>query len=256
MDKSRSVISRTHSTSSAPAPALSPATIGATISCKAIVDDILHEEVANPNTLRYVNARDEGSLRKLAAELVPSLGQRQQALRGYISQAESGSVQVSDKVKGLWGEKLDAITVILSVLEGAGKAPGELDEEGQANRIAFFKTAKQAWETNLLGVLTALSKEIVGPYTLGEIYIYIIGIDELKMFDTGDQYSIADLHLAGWLARVAKLAGGTNSDDGPTIVKKLEAYIGSEFKGEKLSGFWDAVRERKSWQKVYGGGLI
>jgi len=64
------------------------------------------------------------------------------------------------------------------------------------------------------------------------------------------------LHLAGWLARVAKLAGGTNSDDGHTIVKKLEEHVGSEFKGEKLSVFWDAVRERKSWQKVYGGGLI
>jgi glutathione S-transferase len=74
---------------------------------------------------------------------------------------------------------------------------------------------------------------------------------------TGDQYSIADLHLAGWLARVAKLAGGTCSDDGHTVVKKLEEYIGGGFKDEesKLGGFWDAVRERKSWQKVYGAGL-
>ena len=183
LDKSRSVISRTHSTSSAPAPALSPATIGATTTCKAIVDDILHDEVANPNTLRYVNARDEASLRKLAAEIAPSLGQRQQALREYLSQADSGSVHVSDKVKRLWGEKLEAITVILSVLEDAGKAPKELDEQREANRIAFFKTARQAWETNLSGVLTALSKEMVGPYTLGgTARFYNIGIDELKLF--------------------------------------------------------------------------
>jgi hypothetical protein len=141
----------------------------------------LHDEVANPNTLRYVNARDQASLRKLAAELAPSLGQRQQALRGYISQAEKGSVHVSDKVMGLWGEKLEAITIILSVLEDAGKAPKELDEQREANRIAFFKTARQAWETNLSGVLTALSKEMVGPYTLGGRF-YNIGIDELKMF--------------------------------------------------------------------------
>lgn len=81
---------------------------------------------------------------------------------------------------------------------------------------------------------------------------------------TGDQYSIADLHLAGWLARVTKLADGKSSDDGHTIVKKLEEYIGGGFKvpvnegveQSKLSAFWDAVRERKSWQKVYGGGLF
>lgn len=55
-----------------------------------------------------------------------------------------------------------------------------------------------------------------------------------------------------------KLAGGTSSDDGHAIVKKLEEYIGGGFKvGEdKLGAFWDAVRERKSWQKVYGGGLF
>jgi hypothetical protein len=143
----------------------------------------LHDEVANPNTLRYVNARDEASLRTLAAEIAPSLGQRQQALREYISQADSGTVHVSDKVKKLWGEKLEAITVILSVLEDAGKAPTELDEQREANRIGFFKTARQAWETNLSGVLKALNKEMVGPYTLGGTgRFYNIGIDELKLF--------------------------------------------------------------------------
>ena len=72
-----------------------------------------------------------------------------------------------------------------------------------------------------------------------------------------------------------KLCGGTNSDDGDTIVKKLEGYIGGGFtvprdfltdeaiqegvevdKQSKLGAFWDAVRVRPSWQKVYRGGLI
>jgi len=171
LDKSRTAISRTHSTSSAPAPALSPATIAATTSCSAIVDKILHAEVANPTTLHYVNARDDAGLRMLAAEVVPSLRQRQQTLRGYISQADSGSVRVSDKVKNMWAEKLDAISVILGVLEDAEKTPTELDEQGKANRIAFFKTARQAWEINLPGVLTQLSGEMVGPYTLGGFYL-------------------------------------------------------------------------------------
>jgi hypothetical protein len=58
-------------------------------------------------------------------------------------------------------------------------------------------------------------------------------------------------------------------------VTKLEGYIGGGFKvarefmteeairegvavdkQSKLGAFWDAVRARPSWQKVYGGGLI
>ncbi|KAF8974056.1 hypothetical protein BDZ97DRAFT_1912489 [Flammula alnicola] len=256
LDKSRSAISRTQTTSSAPAPALSPATIAATMTCKIIIDEILHNELANPNTLAYVNARDDASLRLLAKERLPSLKQRQKALTDYLSQAENGSIRVSDKVKKLWIEKLDAITAILAVLLEAQKAQTGLDERGKANRVAFFRTARQAWEINLSEVLTQLSKEMVGPYTLG------------------DQYSIADLHLAGWLTRVVKLAGGTESDDGNTIVKKLEAYIGGGFslprdfiteqarlenakvdQQTKVGAFWDAVRERPSWREIYGGGL-
>ena len=78
----------------------------------------------------------------------------------------------------------------------------------------------------------------------------------------GDQFSIADLHLAGWLARVVKLAGGTKDDNGETIVVKLEAHIGGGFvmprgnvKQTKIGAFWDEVRERVGWKKVYADGL-
>lgn len=90
----------------------------------------------------------------------------------------------------------------------------------------------------------------------------------------GDQFSIADLHLAGWLARVVKLAGGTKDDNGEIIIVKLEEYIGGglviprdflaeqvrrenakDEKQTKIGAFWDAVRERPGWKKVYGNGL-
>lgn len=85
----------------------------------------------------------------------------------------------------------------------------------------------------------------------------------------GDQFSIADLHLAGWLSRVVKLAGGMKDDNGETIVVKLEEYIGGGFmmprdfkadqvrdeKQTKIGAFWDAVRERPGWKKVYTDGL-
>lgn len=71
-----------------------------------------------------------------------------------------------------------------------------------------------------------------------------------------------------------KLAGGTASEDGSTIVKKLEAHIGAGFAfpqnfvseqarrenktgGQtKLGAFWDAVRQRPSWKKVYGDAIF
>jgi hypothetical protein len=87
----------------------------------------------------------------------------------YLAQVESGEIRVSEKVKKLWSEKLDATNVILTVLADAGKPESELDEGAKANRYAFFKTAKQAWEINLGGTLGLLSKEMAGPYTLGMI---------------------------------------------------------------------------------------
>ncbi|KAJ3506893.1 hypothetical protein NLJ89_g6613 [Agrocybe chaxingu] len=257
LDKSRSAKSRTHTTSVAPAPSLTPATIAAATICKVIVEDILHSNAANPNTLRYVNARDVASLRVLAKETLQTLEQRQLGLKGYIAQGESGSVQVSEKVKKLWAEKLEATSLIYAVLVDAEKDESALDEQARTSRIAFFKTARQAWEVNLAETLKQLSKEMIGPYTLGE------------------QLSIADLHLAGWLTRVVKLAGGTASDDGATVVRKVEEHIGGGFrlardflseqatrenlkeeKKAKVAAFWDAIRERASWRKIYGDGLF
>ena len=168
MDKSRSALSHTHSTSSAPAPSLSPATIAASNSCKVIIEEILHSNEANPNTLHHVNARDDDSLVVLAKTTMAMLKQRQQTLVKYLTQAEKGEIQVSVKVKKLWTEKLDATNVILTVLVDADKPESKLDEKAKANRQAFFKTAKQAWETNLSESLMQLSKEMAGPYALGK----------------------------------------------------------------------------------------
>ena len=100
-------------------------------------------------------------------------------------------------------------------------------------------------------------------------------------YSAGDQLSVADLHLAAWLARVANLSGATASDDGNTAVAKIEAHVGDGFslvrefsvaearrragipvtgvepteRQSKLAAFWDAVKERPSWKKVYGEGL-
>lgn len=93
--------------------------------------------------------------------------------------------------------------------------------------------------------------------------------------------SIADLHLAAWLARIAQLSGAEVGDDGNTVILKIEGHIGNSFsltkdfsvaearrraglpatnislteRQARLAAFWDAVKERASWKKVYADGL-
>ncbi|TFK41184.1 hypothetical protein BDQ12DRAFT_679037 [Crucibulum laeve] len=252
LDKSRSAMSRTHTTSSAPAPSLTPATIAATTTAKTIID-ILHTEEANPVNLFFINARDESSLQSLAKEVLPTLKGKQEALQQFITEADKDTLHVSLKVKNLWKEKKNATDTLLEVLLDAGKPEGELSTEAKAKRTDFLRVANDAWGVNCKAALTALSKEIVGPFTLG------------------DQLSVSDLHLAGWLATVVKLAGGAVTDNGNTVISKLEEYIGNGFglpkdfestkdgsrpPQSKLAAFWDAVRERPSWKKVYREGLF
>lgn len=253
LDKSRSFLSKTHTTSAAPAPALTPATIAATSIAKTIISDILHSQEASPKRLTFNNARDAASLRQLAKDRQHVVRGRQAALKKNITEGESGAVQVSEKTKSFWAEKMLETEALLSVLEAAEKAEEDLSEAEKQARLAFFQTGRQAWEIDLPKVLIRLSKEMIGPYSLG------------------DQFSIADLHLAAWFTRVAKLCGVSGSDDGKTAVEKIESYIGvgaflardysadMTRRGEKvakLGVFWESVKGRESWQKIYGAGVF
>jgi hypothetical protein len=136
------------------------------MTCKIIMD-ILHSEIANPNKLYFVNARDDVSLIRLSKELLPFLSQKQKALMNYSHQAETQTLQVSDKVRALWRDKLDDLNTSLAVLLDAEKSEAQLDEQSKGNRLAFFQAARQAWEINLKVVLTQLSNEMIGPFALG-----------------------------------------------------------------------------------------
>ncbi|KAJ6621726.1 hypothetical protein B0H10DRAFT_1789598 [Mycena sp. CBHHK59/15] len=249
LDKSRSPLSRTHTTSTAPAPSLAPATIAFSAASSAMVD-IIHAMEVSPDVLMLVNARDEAALTTLAKTVVPFLEGRQTALATHISDAEADKIQVSERVKKLWRDKLSETEQLLSVLRDADIAGDALDADGKTKRAEFFTKAKAAWEVALKDTLVKLNKEIIGPYALG------------------DQLSIADLHVGAWMERVVVLAGGARTDDGSAAVGKLEAAVGGGFalprdfqvvdvrrkEGaavSKLAGFWDAMTERASWKKVY-----
>lgn len=88
------------------------------------------------------------------------------------------------------------------------------------------------------------------------------------------------MHLAAWLTRIAKLAGANPSDDGNTMTSKIEAHIDglqipkdfsvtearrraglppanvqTNDRQNRFAAFWDAMKERPSWKKVYADGL-
>ena len=273
LDKSRSATSRTHTTSPAPAPALAPATIAFSEASSKIVDDILHSEGGSPNALLYMNARDDASLRALSKALVPFLSSRQQALDGYISEAESGTTPISEKTKAFWREKKAATQVLLDVMLRAGKTSAQLDEAGKLAREEYFRNAKAIWEVGLKENLVRLNAEVLGPYSLGK-YLVDSGVCATLIKRSGDQISIADLHLAAWLARIVVLSGGRMDEEGDIVVTRIESHIGSDLQftrdfavaagrqdggrptyQSKLAGFWDAMRERSSFKKVYANGL-
>jgi len=245
LDKSRSASSRTHTTSTAPAPSLAPATVAFNTRSKNVISN-LHSVDANPNHLRYFNARTEEELRLLAIETTSTLVRKQQVLDKYISDAERDSTYAPAKTVKLWKEKSVANKLLLEVVESAAKPYAELDQEAKEKRDNFYEEARRAWEA-VKPVLHKINEEIVGPFSLG------------------DQLAVTDLHLASWLARLVKLSGGTAADDGETAVRKLESHIGggyaiiSETQTEgyhsKLAAIWDTLKARDSWKKVYREGL-
>jgi len=247
LDKSRSAISRTHTTSSAPALSLTPATIAFSSTSKAIIE-LLHSEDANPNNLEYLNARDDASLKELSSKILPELRRKHDILAQHIADAETEKAPVSFKTNKFWQDKKAALETLVVILD-QGEQPSEaLDAEGKEKRSAYFSESRSAWEIKLRDVLLGITKQVTGPFSLG------------------DQVCLADLHLASWLVWIVRLAGGSHEIPGDTAINLLESHVGNGFKlprdykanGEakeaqaKLAAFWDNMQTRGSWKKVYG----
>ncbi|THH01810.1 hypothetical protein EW026_g956 [Hermanssonia centrifuga] len=243
------------------APALTPATIAFSTASNKVIE-LLHSEPADPNALLYVNAKDDASLRQLAQQLLPFLTSKGDALEKLIEENKTSQIHVSEKTAQFWELKKLAVVSILDVMQDADKDTAQLEGPAAKKREDYFRTAQVSWAA-LKEVLIQLHKEIIGPYVLG------------------DQISVADLHLAAWLARIAKLSSATGSEEGNDVVNKIEAHIGGSFslpkdfsvaearrraglpstnvspteRQSRFAAFWDAIRERPSWKKVYADGL-
>ncbi|KAI0348597.1 hypothetical protein BDW22DRAFT_1350836 [Trametopsis cervina] len=261
LDKSRSPQSRTHTTSTAPAPTLAPATIAFSSASNGVID-LLHSLPADPNALFFLNARNDEELKQVTPILRPLLHAKTDAITELIRQNEGSDIKVSEKTVKFWELRRAASAMMLDVIDEGDKSVGELDDTGKHSRQEYFTAATNGW-TALQEVLTTLSKEIIGPFVLG------------------DQLSLADLHLAAWLTHIAWLSGASASDDGNAAVAAIEAHIGNNFalpkdfsvaearrraglpattvdpneRQARLAAFWDAIKERPSWKKVYAEGL-
>lgn len=160
-------MSRTHTTSSAPAPALAPATIAFSATSTKIVEEI-HAEDSSPYKLKHTNAWDHASLQALAKQLVPYFAGKQKALNDYLAESESGAIQVSEKTKAFWREKKAITESLLNVMSQADKPDAELDEAAKAAREEYLQIAKTTWEVTLKEALVKLNEDIIGPYALGK----------------------------------------------------------------------------------------
>jgi len=263
LDKSRSTLSHTHTTSSAPAPSLAPATIAFAQTAKAVIE-ILHSDEADPNRLFFLAARDDAELTAAGPSIFGlTQGRREELDRLLADAASEGGFQASEKTKQYWATKKASEEPFYEVAKDHDKPSAKLTPAALAKRKEYFERAKIVWSVDLTKVLLALSKEMLGPYVLG------------------DQISVADMHLAAWIARLGALVGATPTDTGAVVIAKLEAKIGggftlpkdfaalpdiqrtptagveavAEVPISKLGAFWDAFSQRASWKKWYEGGL-
>jgi len=270
LDKSRSARSHTHTTSAAPGPSLSPATI-AMSSISTTLIDLLQSPPADPEVISTANPTLLSSSSPPPEEFVASYRDIVATLKGYLAASEEGSLHVSEKVKAFWRTKLESHEELLRVLEPIGNE--ELKKQ-------YLERVNQVWQVGLKEVLEKVNKELVGPYALG------------------DQLSLADVHLAVWLARIAHISGALPSDDGNSVIEKIEGLVGIKFvkdvsivearrraglgssvkfpgegktdgavsqtiqpstdrslKQSRLATFWETIKERPSWKKVYEAGL-
>jgi hypothetical protein len=159
-------MSHTHTTSAAPAPALSPATVAMSSTAKSIIT-LLHSAPASPELLFYLNGKDLPALRTVVPSVSTFLKGRREAIERYLAEDETKEVHVSEKTKKFWLEKKSATEDLLSALDDADKSESELSESGRKAREEYFEKTKAAWEVSLAVVLNKLCKEFVGPFALG-----------------------------------------------------------------------------------------
>ncbi|KAG8736969.1 hypothetical protein FRC10_008682 [Ceratobasidium sp. 414] len=227
LDKSRSALSKTHTTSQKPAPSLTPATIEASSLSSSLID-LVHADENDPNFLQ-VAAKDEAELKVKADGFLGKVfvAGRAKALDGYLAQDD-----LIPKIKAILEEKKKNLALLNAVYGGTAT---------QAEKDAFFAKSKEAWEVAVPKAIATIEEKMIGPCMLG------------------DQISLADIHVGVWFTKIVCLCAGRAGSDPtnwPDLLPTLSGPIGTDFKvGPKITAFWNEIIARDGFKKVYADGL-
>lgn len=190
LDKSRSAVSRTHTTSSAPAPSLTPATIAQASASNNIIS-ILHSADADPFLLQFYNALDASSLHELSYKFISSLQERISTINDLITTSQNAPVSASERTRRLWNDNKVQVEELLLVYTAAGKDDGALSEEEGKRRETYYKKTASLWKVQLRTAFEIIDNEFVGPYALGN---YSFFNDHLLMANQESIFRRSSLH--------------------------------------------------------------
>lgn len=236
--RSQSILDIKGEDSAKPAPVLSPATIEGKAASDALIK-MVQAPLAEPNAL-LLAAR---SLQELDQQRKGLQGtfckNRQAALERFRAEAKSNTSAENPRTANVTERLVQWYNDKEASLAPLRAAYIQADQEASQK---FVQQSLQLW-VGAANVLAELEKKILLPFVFG------------------DQISLADLHITAWLARILFIASNLESDkDEISALKKVLTKIeGSEEAsrglGPKLIQYWNTVKTRPSFQKVYKSGL-
>ncbi|KAG8892276.1 hypothetical protein FRB99_002837, partial [Tulasnella sp. 403] len=277
LDKSRTVVSRTHTTSHSPAPALAPATVDGLNKSTAIIE-LVHSPALDLEFL-YLSAKSADELaRKAQGEEGAYLRQRFARLSDALNPPANTAIpDPNEPAPSLTARSRSLLEAKHALYAGYLKAYDSVAATPSSGDVQeFVSKGKSTWETGIKAALDAMEQTIkVSHVAVGEesqdnrseaaqekgsipaqppasaaAPTSTTGTDGSAHpagLILGEQLSLADLHLFPWLARAVELSGGGLTVEGIT---KLEAQINAPV-GERIKWFWEAMLQRESVKKIY-----
>ncbi|GAA5830858.1 hypothetical protein JCM11251_001099 [Rhodosporidiobolus azoricus] len=205
------------------APSLSPATVQRSAVQKELIE-LVHKDDVDPNLLLLSFRDDKEREAKLGQLPGGFLKGRQEALERYAKEVGDSD----PKLKEFYQKKIAENGGLLAMYEG------------KQDSTEFQKTGQQLWQ-NIGKTLSILERKFDGD----------------APFLVGDQISLADIHVASWLARILAAAGATSVSDIPSALSKLESNLPSPNNkiGPKLSKWTEEVFQRESFKELYSEGF-
>ncbi|KAG9016579.1 hypothetical protein FRB90_002947 [Tulasnella sp. 427] len=282
LDKSRTVLSKTSTTSHSPAPALAPATIDAQSKSNTIIT-LVHSTPLDLELLFLAGKTPQEATEMAKGEQGTWLRRRTEKLAAALSHDPTATSPDPNNPAPALTAKARALLEPRLALYKTFSAVYDSPTSGDSSTQDFFTKSKTAWEGDVKAALELIEGTIkVAHVASGEEGTIAAGgrgdEDSVRRPSAsvpaanasaaeaeshnreaghpgglllGEQISLADLHLFVWLARAVYLSGG---DLSPAGIDKLGERAGTTILAH-VRAFWEAMLQRESVKKVYRDGL-